>query len=148
MNGTTWRLPLALVAFYGTRIIVQNIFSMRFPEGYLWDYPGFYSLSVPYARTNDFFYSGHVGCAMLCSLEWKANGYKKMFYYSLLTMICQTILMIVVRGHYSIDLFVGLIIAHYYWILSEKYSYLIDVQLFHMPLHRRYPSMTKSCPNC
>jgi len=34
---------------------------MEKPSGYIWHYPGFPSLVVPYAATNDFFFSGHVG---------------------------------------------------------------------------------------
>ena len=49
---------------------IQNIFLMRFPDGYAWDYPGFPSLTVPYPKTNDFFYSGHVGGALLAGLEY------------------------------------------------------------------------------
>jgi hypothetical protein len=38
---------------------------MRYPEGYLWDYPGFPSIFIPYGKTNDFFYSGHVGLCVI-----------------------------------------------------------------------------------
>lgn len=45
---------------------------MQFPPGYLWDYPGFPSLVVPYGATNDFFYSGHAGGATLVMFEYSA----------------------------------------------------------------------------
>jgi len=61
IKGKTWRLPIVMVLFYFTRMVVQKIFLMKFPEGYIWEYPGFPSLTVPYGRTNDFFYSGHIG---------------------------------------------------------------------------------------
>ena len=60
---------------------------MKFPEGYLWEYPGFISLTVPYGKTNDFFYSGHVGGALISTLEWKANGINEMFIFGLLTTV-------------------------------------------------------------
>ena len=58
---------------------------MRFPEGYLWDFPGIYSITVPYGKTNDFFYSGHIGCAVICYNEYKANGWFKFATFSLIT---------------------------------------------------------------
>jgi hypothetical protein len=70
--GKTWRLPIALIMFYLLRMIVQKLFLLRYPEGYLWDYPGFPSLVVPYGKTNDFFYSGHVGGACVMMLEFRS----------------------------------------------------------------------------
>jgi hypothetical protein len=85
--GTSWRLVIALGVFYGCRAIIQNLFAMAYPEGYLWDYPGIYSLTVPYGSTNDFFYSGHVGCCIICALEYWAIGWKKMSYFSFITCL-------------------------------------------------------------
>jgi len=79
--GTSWRLILALIVFYGFRAIMQKLFFICYPEGYLWDFPGFYSLTVPYGRTNDFFYSGHVGCCVICGMEALAIGWKKFGYF-------------------------------------------------------------------
>jgi uncharacterized surface protein with fasciclin (FAS1) repeats len=38
--------------------------------------------------------------------------------------------MVCLRGHYFIDLISGVIFAHYIWMMSERYSYLVDVKLF------------------
>lgn len=114
---------------------------MRYPDGYLWDFPGLYSITVPYGKTNDFYYSGHVGCCLLSYLEFKANGWFKFAYFSLVTMILQASLMIFLRSHYSIDIFGGLVFAHYIWMMAEKYSYFIDVKLFRIPFYKRFPYM-------
>ena len=60
---------------------------MRYPDGYLWDFPGFYSITVPYGRTNDFYYSGHVGCCVIQYCEFKAHGWNKFAVFSLVTMV-------------------------------------------------------------
>ena len=96
---------------------------------------------VPYGKTNDFYYSGHVGCCLLSYLEFKANGWFKFAYFSLVTMILQASLMIFLRSHYSIDIFGGLVFAHYIWMMAEKYSYFIDVKLFRIPFYKRFPYM-------
>jgi hypothetical protein len=56
--------------------------------------------------------------------------------------------MVTLRGHYFIDLISGMIFAHYAWMLSERYSYLVDVNLFHIPFEKRFPLFTQSCSNC
>jgi len=121
---------------------------MQFPEGYLWDFPGFYSLAVPYGKTNDFFFSGHIGCCMLNYFEFKANKHNKMAYFSLFSLFNQVILMILVRGHYSIDLITGIICGHYFWMFAERYSYLIDEKLFRIPYNKRYPYFNNICNKC
>jgi hypothetical protein len=42
--------------------------------------------------------------------------------------------MICLRGHYTIDLITGIIFGHYVWMMAEKYSYLVDVKVFKIPL--------------
>jgi len=57
--------------------------------------------------------------------------------YSLFTMFAQIFLMLCTRAHYSIDMIAGLIIAHYIFILVERYIYLFDYHVFGIPLEKR-----------
>lgn len=43
-------------------------------DGFMFRYPGFPSLSVPYHDSNDFFFSGHVGTSFIMVLETRAMG--------------------------------------------------------------------------
>jgi hypothetical protein len=99
---------------------------MRFPDGYLWDYPGFPSLFVSYIKSNDFFYSGHVGLPVLqiCEL-YKIKKYN-WIPISVFIVILEFFTMIVLRGHYTVDLFAGIIIAHYSFMISDKFIYIVD----------------------
>ena len=45
--------------------------------------------------------------------------------------------MIALRSHYTMDMISGAIFAHYLWIMSEKYSYLVDWHIFGIPLEKR-----------
>ena len=126
IHGKSWRLPLTLATFYFLRLCIQKTFLMRFPQGYLWRYPGFPSLVVPYGATNDFFYSGHVGGALLMTLEYRQLAkellsHKMMMrfmqFFGFLTIFSQIFLMIFLRGHYSIDMITGLIVGHYLYII-------------------------------
>jgi hypothetical protein len=53
----------------------------------LWDFPGFYSITVPYGRTNDFFFSGHIGCCMINFCEYSRNKWNKMAWFSILCLV-------------------------------------------------------------
>ena len=50
------------------------MFLMTYPEGYEWEFPGFYSLSVPYGNSNTFFFSTSVGLCMINFCEFKLHG--------------------------------------------------------------------------
>ena len=89
-------------------------------EGFYWDYPGFPSIAVPYGGTNDFFYSGHIGCCVLCFLEFKHYGWVRARYLCLVIMTCNIMLLLVTRGHYTIDMIAGAIFAHYFYMLSYE----------------------------
>ena len=70
--GSSWRIIIAAIMFYGSRFAIQDIWFVQYPEGYNWSYPGFMSIFVPYGETADFFYSGHVGVCMLMFLEFNS----------------------------------------------------------------------------
>jgi len=135
IHGKTWRLPIALALFYVLRTIVQRLFLLRYPEGYLWDYPGFPSLVVPYGKTNDFFYSGHAGGATIMTLEYRTLAklmprhrvfMRAMQGFGMLTVVFQLFLMIFLRGHYTIDLLSGLIFGHYMYIMGSSFAPIFD----------------------
>lgn len=124
--GKSWRSTIALILFYNFRFVTQKIFQMKYPEGYLWAYPGFPSIVVPYLKTNDFFFSGHVGFPIITGFEFKALKLKGIFYFCLFASFFELVTMIILRGHYSIDMVAGLIFAHYAHLIADKYKYIFD----------------------
>ena len=99
---------------------------MKYPEGYIWDYPGISSLTVSYLKTNDFFFSGHVGLPIIIGLDCLQDNKTYIFILSLFICIFESFTMIVTRGHYIIDIFAGIIISHYLFIIVDKYIYILD----------------------
>lgn len=126
LYSKTWRLVLALIFFYLFRGIVQCLFQMRFPNGYLWDYPNFPSLTVSYLKTNDFFFSGHVGLPILIAREWKTNNNNILFGISIGICAIEIMTMIFLRGHYTIDLIAGVIFALYFYEVCASLSKYVD----------------------
>ena len=74
---------------------------------------------------------------MLHALEFDAIDWKFWKIFSIITMFVQIFVMTALRSHYSVDMFTGAIIAHYIWIMSERYAYLIDWYIFGIPLYKR-----------
>jgi len=99
---------------------------MSYPEGYIWEYPGFPSLMVSYLKTNDFFYSGHVGLPIILMSEFYVLKRFNMFGFCIFTFFIEAFTMIATRGHYSIDLITGAIFAHYIFQNVEKNIHYID----------------------
>jgi len=99
---------------------------MSFPDGYIWDYPGFPSVMVSYLKTNDFFYSGHVGLPILMMCEFQILKRYYMFGFCILTFFIESFTMLATRGHYTIDLITGAIFAHYIFQNIEKNIHYFD----------------------
>jgi len=129
MFGKSCRELVFLVSFYGFRAVIQGLFLMKFPEGLAWDRPPFPSLTVSYALTSDFFYSGHLGVVTFCALEnHKAKNYL-LAWVSVFSIVFEFFVMVVLRGHYTIDLISGIVFAHYIWIVSGKFSRFLDKKI-------------------
>jgi len=46
-------------------------------------------------------------------------------------------MMIVLRAHYTMDMIAAVIFAHYFWLMGDRYSYLVDWKVFKIPLYKR-----------
>jgi hypothetical protein len=116
---TDWVIAYAIALFYGIRgIFVLNTFQLTFPEGYNFYYPGFPSLAVCYLATNDFFYSGHIGFPLLFALEYSRKGENYLVIVNIFISVLEGSMMLIARGHYTIDLIFGVIFAHYLYKIS------------------------------
>lgn len=99
---------------------------MRYPDGYLWEYPGIPSVTVSYLKTNDFFFSGHVGFPIIIGMECHKLNKKYLMVFCLFTSLFEACTMIVTRGHYIIDIITGLGMAHYFYMIVDKYITFMD----------------------
>jgi hypothetical protein len=91
-----------------------------FPDHVVWHSPGFLSLTVPYDRTRDFFYSGHTGSLAIIILEFYTLGYK---WFTLVPLVCTIYMMnmlLITRVHYTVDVAAGLIYAFIFYGLAEQ----------------------------
>eukprot|EP01017_Pseudomicrothorax_dubius_P028921 TRINITY_DN3477_c0_g1_i4.p1 TRINITY_DN3477_c0_g1~~TRINITY_DN3477_c0_g1_i4.p1 ORF type:complete len:173 (-),score=4.20 TRINITY_DN3477_c0_g1_i4:61-579(-) len=133
-TSTSLRWVTTVGLFYSVRGLLQSTFFMRFPEGYLWIYPGFPSLTVPYGQTSDFFYSGHCGMVFICTLELRKVGRYKTSYFGVFTLISTALTLIVTRTHYSIDIFTGVFFAHYLYLQVSDNIHRLDHRVQNLSL--------------
>ena len=136
------RLIVTILLFYGVRNVVQQMWWSPFPAGFWWYDPGFPSLIVPYGRGSDFFFSGHVGFVVICGTEWKRVGNLWMAIFSLIGGIYTTFILLSYQVHYCIDIFTGVVFAHWCYVMVDQYKESIDgfciaVYLFFRRLFRR-----------
>lgn len=117
-------------------------------EGFIFEHPGFHSITVPYHDTNDFFYSGHVGTCFLLFREYRTSKWPRMSRFCLFALINQWMMMCLIRNHYIIDMVTGIIIAHFMYIQAERLSFLFDVKVLGLPAHKRGRKYFKPCERC
>lgn len=121
---------------------------MAYPDGYLWEFPGMYSITVQYGIQNNFFFCPFVGLLVINFCEFKDNKFYKLAIVTMFTLVCISLMLLFTRGYYSIDLFGGVLFGHYFWIMGERISWVIDFLLMNIPFHKRFPNFPKKCFNC
>jgi len=126
IRGKSWRLAVSLFLLYGSRGFLQEIYSMSHHEEYLFKNPGIYSLTVPYFKTTDYFFSGHVSLPILLGIEFYKTGRKRLSIFCAITTVYEFIMMLLLRGHYSIDLYAALIFSCYYARIAETLCKPLD----------------------
>ena len=122
-----FKIVFQIALFYFFRAVLQSVFYIRYPTDYIWSHPGVYSLAVPYAPANDFFYSGHVGLCTICYLHFSRDDLGFMKRFAMASICVESFTLLVTRAHYSIDLFTGVIVAHYVflvveWVYEQRYK--------------------------
>ena len=128
LKGNSWNPLIHMGLFYGVRGgVIQSLIVMQIYDTYLFEYPGFPSLIVPYFRAADFFYSGHSGCAVLLGLQLAEMGYSEMKYIGFILGIFEGFVLTILRVHYSIDIVFGIIISHYLFFVSRYVSKYVDM---------------------
>ena len=74
---------------------------------------------------------------MLHYMEFEANGLFWLSIYAIFVMFMQIYTMTALREHYCIDMIGGIIMAHYFYIITERYVYLFDYHILGIPIEKR-----------
>jgi len=124
--GASVRPFLGLFLLMVTRQIVQAFCALPAPPNMIWHYPGFPSLLVTYSVAGDFFFSGHTAIAVFAMTE--IARLKKTWLTALSTLIVlfEITTVLVLRAHYTMDVFTGLVAALWMAPVAERLSAPID----------------------
>jgi hypothetical protein len=111
--GPSLRPFLGLLMLFGLRQICQALTALPAPSGMIWRYPGFPSLLVTYGVSNDLYFSGHTAMAVYGAVQLGQLGYAWLASVAVVIAVFEVAVVLVLRAHYTMDVFAGLITALY-----------------------------------
>jgi hypothetical protein len=95
----------------------------------IWRYPGFPSLLVTYGTTSDLFFSGHTAIAVYGALELAHHGGTALAILGAVIVLVEAATVLVLRAHYTMDVFAGAVTALWVWGVSSALAPGIDAWL-------------------
>jgi len=129
--GGSVRPFLGLVLLMAMRQVLQSLCSLPIPPGIIWHYPGFPSLLVTYHVANDFFFSGHTAIAVFGAVELARFHRKWLTTVALAVALFETTTVLVLRAHYTMDVFTGILAAPLVARISERLAPVLDRRFGH-----------------
>ena len=127
--GPSVRPFLGLLLLLGLRQIMQAICALPAPPNMIWHYPGFPSLLVTYNVGNDFFFSGHTAIAVFGGMELAWLGKRWLTSLALVMVLFEIATVLILRAHYTMDVFTGIIAALWVAQVSRSLSPYLDAGL-------------------
>jgi hypothetical protein len=129
--GQSIRPYLGLVMVFALRQICQMLCPLPAPSGMVWRYPGVPAVLVTYGTANDLFFSGHTaiaiyGAATLAG-HWGAWGLA----LGLAIAIFEAVTVLVLRAHYTMDVFTGIVCALWVYSISGTLAPWVDGVIRH-----------------
>jgi len=124
--GGSVRPFLALLLLLGQRQVMQALCALPAPPNLLWHYPGFPSLFVTYNVANDYFFSGHTGIAVLGAVELAKLRKPWLTVLAVTVVMFEAVTVLVLRDHYTMDVFTGALAALWVATLSDAIAPRID----------------------
>lgn len=124
--GASVRPFLGLFLLMVMRQAVQAFCALPTPQNMIWHYPGFPSLLVTYSVAGDFFFSGHTAIAVFAATEIARLKKRWLTFVAVLVTLFEILTVLVLRAHYTMDVFTGLLSALWIASVAEPLSEPID----------------------
>jgi len=120
--GGSIRPFLGLFLLMTLRQLMQAICALPPPPHMIWHYPGFLSFLVTYHVANDFFFSGHTAIAVFGAIELSRLRRYWLTVLAVLIVVFEIATVLILRAHYTMDVFAGVVAALWVAHLSEQIS--------------------------
>src|SRR5437667_2043947 len=124
--GASVRPFLGLVMLMVLRQLVEALCALPVPPGMIWHYPGFPSLLVTYRVANDFFFSGHTAIAVFGAIELSRLRRNWLTVIAVLIACFEVATVLILRAHYTMDVFTGVVAGLWVAHLAERISPRLD----------------------
>jgi len=124
--GGSVRPFLGLFLLMTLRQLMQAICALPPPANMIWHYPGFPSLLVTYHVANDFFFSGHTAIAVFGAIELSRLHRNWFTAAAVLLVFFEVATVLILRAHYTMDVFTGILAALWIAHLAERISPRLD----------------------
>src|SRR5437016_11902722 len=124
--GGSVRPFLGLFLLMTLRQLIEAICALPPPPNMIWHDPGFPSLLVTYHVANDFFFSGHTAIAVFGAIELSRLRRNWLTVAAVLIVVFEIATVLILRAHYTMDVFAGIVAAMWVANLSERISPRLD----------------------
>jgi hypothetical protein len=143
--GRTIRPFLGLLMLFALRQLCQALCALPAPPEMIWHATGVPTLLVTYGVTNDLFFSGHTGLAVLAAVELARTGRKGLTTLGVLIAAFEAMTVLILRAHYTMDVFTGAIAALLVSQLAARWAPAFDRALTRLGQLRRTHSPLAPC---
>lgn len=104
---------------------------------------------MEYDKQTDYYFNPVISLTTQLFFEYRAEKNKVLQWLSFVAFVGDFYLSLMLKGHYLIDNYGGLVLGYYIWIVSNNWlSYYVDVKLFGMTLHERFTYIPTQCGMC
>src|SRR3954452_24734371 len=130
--GSTIQPFLGLFMLFALRQICQAFCPLPPPVGMIWRDPGFPTVLVTYGTSNDLFFSGHTAIAIYGATVLMTTFGPIGIALGLAIAAFEIGTVLVLRAHYTMDVFTGAITALYVHQLAWKFAPAVDQWIAHV----------------
>lgn len=124
--GESIRPYLGLVMVFALRQICQMLCPLPAPSGMVWRYPGVPAILVTYGTANDLFFSGHTAIAVYGAATLAGHYGTAGLVIGILIALFEAGTVLVLRAHYTMDVFTGIVCALWVYSLSATAGPWVD----------------------